>query len=371
MAVTSALSFAEMGARIPTAGGPIDYLECAFDMRWLGTGAGWILMIANTVSAATIVTGFVAYLNSFATVPDWMATTVLVLVLGGVAVAGMKESTWLMTMTTIIGIAALVAVLWVLRGALMTAPAEVLAGLGLGAGSGSGGALGNTPTSSTAGGFGMLFAGAILAVYSFIGFGDMAQTAEEVRDVKRTLPRAMMISLGIVFVFYILIALALVGTGQHSIIAQASAPLVKAVELAGWPGLPIAIASLFVIVNGALTQIIAASRLLLDIARDGRGAPRFFARVSDKTDTPISATLLIAGTTLALALLLPLKALAEVTSFAILIVFVGVNLSLIAMKRRIQPNDVPNIPIFVPVIGAIVAVLALGGQIVPVVTGGS
>jgi len=370
VAITSALSFAEMGARIPTAGGPIDYLEQAFHIRWLGSGAGWMLIVANTVSAATIVTGFVAYLNSFAAVPDWTATVVLVIVLGGVAVVGMKESTWLMTATTLIGIAALLAVLWALRGALVVAPTEVLAGLGWGAGPGGAPEAENAAPSSMAG-FSMLFAGAILAVYSFIGFGDMAQTAEEVRDVKRTLPRAMMISLGIVFVFYILIAMALVGTGQLDVIAQASAPLVKAVELSGWPGLPVAIASLFVIVNGALTQIIAASRLLLDIARDGRGAPGVFARVNDKTDTPIPATLVIAGTVLLLALLVPLKSLAEMTSFAILVVFVGVNLSLVRMKRRSQPEEVPDIPLIVPVIGALAAGGALAGQIVQVAISGS
>ncbi|NGX14744.1 amino acid permease, partial [Wenzhouxiangella sp. XN24] len=220
-------------------------------------------------------------------------------------------------------------------------------------------------------GFGMLFAGAILAVYSFIGFGDMAQTAEEVRDVKRTLPRAMMISLGIVFVFYILIAMALVGTGRLDVIARASAPLVKAVELSGWPGLPVAVASLFVIVNGALTQIIAASRLLLDIARDGRGAPGVFARVNDQTDTPIEATLIITATVLVLALLVPLKSLAEMTSFAILVVFVGVNLSLVRMKRRSQPAEVPDIPFVVPVIGALAAGVALLGQILQFAFGGS
>lgn len=358
VAITSALSFAELGARIPTAGGPVDYLERAFHTRWLGSGAGWMLMVANTVSAATIVTGFVAYLNSFASVPGWMATVALVLVLGGVSIAGMKQSAWMMTATTIIGIVTLVAVLWALRATLSEAPAELLVGLGAKSGSGSGD-------------LGGLFAGAILAVYSFIGFGDMAQTAEEVRDVKRTLPRAMMISLVIVFVFYLLIASALVGTRQLSAIADAPAPLVKAVELSGWPGMPIAVASLFVIVNGALTQIIAASRLLLDIARDGRGAPGIFARVSDTTDTPIPATLLIAGTVLTLALLVPLRPLAEATSFAILIVFVGVNLSLVRMKRRSQPDDVPDIPFFVPVLGAFVSAAALVGQIVRFAIGGA
>lgn len=358
VAITSALSFAEMGARIPTAGGPIDYLERAFQLRWLGSGAGWLLMVANTVSAATILTGFVAYLNSFVSFPNWLATFSLVLILGGVAIAGMKQSAWLLTVTTIIGIATLLTVLWALRDALFAAPAEMLAVLGTGSETGSGG-----DRAGTSDAFGMLFAGAILAVYSFIGFGDMAQTAEEVRDVKRTLPRAMMISLGIVFAFYILISLALVGTGQLPAIVGAAAPLVKAVELAGWPGLPIAIASLFIIVNGALPQIVAAARLLFDIARDGRGAPGLFAHVNGTTGTPVLATLLISGVVLLLALLVPLKSLAELTSFAILIVFVGVNLSLVRMKRRSQPEDVPNIPFWVPVTGAFVATIALAGQI--------
>lgn len=370
VAITSALSFAEMGARIPSAGGPIDYLEQAFDMRWLGSAAGWMLMVANVVSAATIVTGFVAYLNSFASVPDWIATAALVLALGGIAIAGMKESAWLMTVTTLVGLVTLLAVLWALRDALVAAPGEILAGFG----AETGGDLDTTAPRDDveAGGgrdqalgigFGGLFAGAILAVYSFIGFGDMAQTAEEVRDVRRTLPRAMIISLAVVFVFYLLIALALVGTGALPAIAEASAPLVKAVELAGWPGLPIAVASLCVIVNGSLTQIIAASRLLLDIARDERGAPAVFARVSDATDTPIPATLIISGIVLVLALLVPLKSLAELTSFVILIVFVGVNLSLARLKRQSQPDDVPNIPAIVPIVGAFAAAAAIVGQI--------
>lgn len=364
VAMTSALSFAEMGARIPTAGGPIDYLQRGFDKRWLGSAAGWVLMTANTVSAATIVTGFVAYFGSFAEIPGWLVTLSIVVVLGGVAIAGMKESAWLMTATTLVGIAALLAVLWALRDALVAGPYEVLAGLGMGAGTDVAAAGQNSDASASLwGSANLLFAGAFLAVYSFIGFGDMAQTAEEVRDVKRTLPLAMMISFGIVFVFYLLIATALVGSGQLTVIAEAPAPLVKAVELYGWPGMPIAIASLFVIINGALAQIVAASRLLLDIARDGRGAPGLFARINDVTDTPIPATTMITVVVLALALLVPLKSLAAMTSFAILTVFLGVNLSLIRLKRHSQPEDVPDIPFFVPVLGAILCGVTLLGQL--------
>jgi len=63
--------------------------------------------------------------------------------------------------------------------------------------------------------------------------------------------------------------------------------------------------------------------------------------------------------------------LAEMTSFAILVVFVGVNLSLIRMKRRSQPEEVPDIPIAIPVIGALAAAGALAGQVIQFASGGS
>jgi len=347
VAVTSALSFAEMAARIPTAGGPVDYVEQAFGHRWLGSSIGWMLIAANTVSAATIVTGFVSYLSTFVPVPSYAATIVLVLVLAGVAAAGMKASAWMMTATTAIGMVTLLAVLWALRDGLAAAPGLVWD------------ATLNFHQAALAG----LMGGAFLAVYSFIGFGDMAQTAEEVRDVKRTLPRATVGALCLVFVFYLAVSAALVGTQSIPEIADAKAPLVAAVALEGWPRLPVAVASLFVIVNGALAQIIASSRLLFDIGRDRRGAPPFFGHVNATTHTPLRATFVVAACVLALALLVPLKALAQITSLAILLVFIGVNASLIVLKRISQPADVPDVNIAVPVIGAVSCSAAVLAQL--------
>ncbi|MDX1402035.1 MAG: amino acid permease, partial [Kiloniellales bacterium] len=347
VAATSALSFAEMAARIPTAGGPIDYVEQAFGYRWLGSSIGWILIAANTVSAATIVTGFVSYLSTFVPVHSYVATIALVFVLGGVAAAGMKASAWMMTTTTIVGMVTLLAVLWALQDGLAAAPSLVW------------NATLDVDQAALAG----LMGGAFLAVYSFIGFGDMAQTAEEVRDVKRTLPRAMIGALCLVFVFYVAVSAALVGSSSIVEIADAKAPLVTAVALEGWPELPVAVASLFVIVNGALAQIIASSRLLFDIGRDGRGAPLFFASVNPTTHTPLRATAVVVACVLTLALLVPLRELAQTTSLTILLVFIGVNASLFVLKRRSQPADVPTVNIAVPVIGVVSGCAAVLGQL--------
>lgn len=346
VAVTTALSYCEMAARIPTAGGPTDYVEKAFGKRWLGSLTGWALMIANVVSAATITTGFVAYMESFLDITNWIVTVSFVVVISGVAVAGMKESAWLMTVTTLIGMATLLVVLWVLRDGLVASLQTVSASW-------------RDFEGSLA--FG-LFGGAFLAIYSFIGFGDMALTAEEVRNVKTVLPKAMLVSLAIVFVFYITVSMALVGAGGLTELADAEAPLVRSVSREGWPEMPIAIASLSVIANSALTQLLASARLLYDTGRDERGVPKFFGKVSAKTRTPVLATIACGALILALALFVPLKQLASATSYAILLVFIGVNAALIVTKRRDQPADVPDIWRIVPVLGVLFCLVALLGQ---------
>lgn len=336
IAFATALSYAEISARVPTAGGPIDYVEKATGNRTAGSVTGWMLMTANTVSAATITAGFVGYLGVFADIPAWVGAIAVVAVLGFVAAHGMKTSTGFMAVTTLIGIATLLAVLWATRHGLGAAPDRVADSLK------------DLSPFMTLG----LFAGTFLALYSFIGFGDMALTAEEVKEVERTMPRAIVIAFIVVFVFYVLVSSALIGAGPTEAIASSKAPLVAAVEREGWLAWPIGIASLFVIVNGALTQMIGASRLLMDIGRDRRGAPEVFARINSKTGTPLVATAAIAVFTMSLATLFPLKTLAEATSLVILIVFVAVNASLILLKRRDQPDDVPNLWIGVPIFGA-------------------
>lgn len=338
VAMTTALSYGELGARIPTAGGPVDYLEKAFGIRKLGSAAGWMLITANTVSAATIVTGFVNYMGVFVDLQEWLITISLILALGTIAIIGIKQSVWFMSVITTIGIATLLAVLVATWDGVIVAPNLVI----------------NDFTGTKGLAFTGLFAGTFLATYSFIGFGDMAHTAEEVKKVEKTLPRAITIALCVVFVFYLLISAALVGSSDLEKISTAKAPLVEAVKLQGWPGWPVGIASLFIIVNGALTQIIAASRLLMDLARDRRGAPQFLAQVSVKTQTPVFATITLGSIVLMLAVFVPLKSLAEITSLTILFVFAGVNASLFKLKNSDHPQSAPDIWPVIPATGAII-----------------
>jgi amino acid transporter len=352
VAVFTALSFAEVGARVPTAAGAIDYVESAFGERLrLPAIVGWLLIVANIVSGATITTGFVSYLSSFVSVPDWIATVGLVALVGAIAIAGMKQAAWFMTTTTVLGLVTLLVILWLARDGLFAWPGLVS----------SGAAFEDIDGSAVTG----IVGGAFLAIYSFIGFGDMAQTAEELKEPKRNLPRAIIATIVIVFAFYMLVAIALGGLGDIEQIATADAPLVRAATReSDFPALPLALASLLVIVNGALTQIVAASRLMMDLGRDDRGAvPDRLGKVSDTTNTPVAATLVVLAVVLALALFIPLGTLASGTSLVILLVFALVNAALWRLKRHSQPEDVPNLWIGVPAIGLALCVMTIGGQI--------
>ncbi len=351
VAVFTALSFAEIGARIPTAGGPIDYVEEAFgDRGGVPAMAGWLLIIANIVSSATIATGFVSYLESFVEIPHWAGVLGIVGLVGAVALAGMKHSAWFMTVTTTLGIITLLVIMWLMRDSLLAWPAR----------------LADEGVFSRTGAWTGIFAGAFLAIYSFIGFGDMAPTAEELDEPRRTLPRGIVITILLVFTFYLAIAAALGGSADIDGIAQADAPLVYAAAGdSGMLQMTLVLASLLVIANGALTQMVAASRLLMDLGRDRRaGTPAWLGQVSETTGTPVFSTLLTVGVVLVLALFIPLGTLASGTSLAILIVFAMVNAALWRLKTRNQPEDVPNMWQAVPIIGLVFCVLTIIGQVV-------
>jgi len=113
----------------------------------------------------------------------------------------------------------------------------------------------------------------------------------------------------------------------------------------------ISVISLFAVVNGALIQMIMASRLFYGMARKG-WLWKGLAQVSAKTQTPVTASWLVIAIILCLTLLLPLEVLAKMTSFLVLIVFALVNAALVFIKRtQATPEGVLNNPIWVPIAG--------------------
>lgn len=318
VAAFTGFSYAELTSRYPRAGGESIYVQQGFGIRVLSTLVGLLVAAAALVSAATITHGFAGYLNVFVELPAMPVIFAVVLVLCGLAIWGILESAWAAAIATVIEIAGLVLIIAVASPSLATLPArwpELL------------------PTGNAATWSGIML-GAFLAFYAFIGFEDMANVAEEVEDASRNLPLAILTALVLAAILYLLVALVAVLSLPPAQLAASVAPLALIFEHAtGYSPTLIAAISLFAVFNGALIQIIMASRMLYGMSSAG-WLPGMFAQVSKHTGTPVIATVAAASGVLIFALALPLATLAKATSTIVLVVFALVNFALIRIKRR-------------------------------------
>lgn len=201
-------------------------------------------------------------------------------------------------------------------------------------------------------------AGTILA---FIGFEDMVHLAEEVRRPQRTMPMAIGAAIATVVLLYVAVSVAALTLATPEELAASGAPLVTAVERGGWPGWPLALLSLWIIANGALAQIVMASRVIYGLGRR-RGVPAALGRVNARTGTPMPATLAVTAIAVSLALFFQLEVLAAATSFVMLLVFALSNLALIRLKRH-RPQAPFNLPAIVPWVGLAVSIALTLGRV--------
>lgn len=332
----SAFSYAELSARYPLSAGEAVYTQRAFGKTWLAMTVGFLIVIIGMVSSATLVNGFVGYLQVFMQWPAWLIITFLVVMLIGVAVWGISESAWLAALTTVIEISGLLLILWVATPEVNIVP-TLQQSLEIG-----------FDFTTLAG----IFGGAFIAFYAFIGFEDIVNVAEEVRDPNRTLPRAVLLSLAIATLLYMTVAVVSIGLIVPSELARSDAPLALVYQRAtGEVPVFIGLVGLSAVINGALIQIVMASRVLYGMASQG-WIPQWLAKVSPLTRTPLHSTLLIGTAILILALWLPLVTLAKITSLVTLVVFSLVNLSLWRIKRsEPQPERIIVFPAWLPIAG--------------------
>ena len=174
LAAFSALSFAELSARFPRSAGEAIYVSEGLGARRLGTVVGLLVVLSGIVSSAAIAIGAAGYVNTLITVPSAPVIVGIIIVLGAIAAWGIREAVTIAVVLTLVEIAGLALIVWVGRDAFAAVP-EALAA--------------QPPAFDLTVLLGVT-SGVILAFFAFIGFEDMVNVAEEIRDVRRTLPRA-------------------------------------------------------------------------------------------------------------------------------------------------------------------------------------
>lgn len=342
LAAFTAFSYAELCARYPLSAGEAVYIEQGLGIRGLSILVGLLIIITGVVSAATLARGFVGYLQVFVSFPEEATIIALMLSMGGLAVWGISQSVFIAALITLLEVGGLLLILWVAR----PDATAVLQTLEL---------LSFSPDIVTAQG---IILGAFLAFYAFIGFEDMVNVAEEVRNPQRNLPLAILMALGISTLLYFAIAVAALSVVRPEQLSQSEAPLAFLYQqVKGTEPVMITLISLVAVVNGVLVQIIMASRVCYGMGRKG-WLPALLARVNPVTRTPVAATALVTLAMLLLALWLPIESLARASSFFILLVFTLVNLSLWRIKGK-HADDYHGFCVYrwVPLVGALGSVL--------------
>lgn len=342
----TAFTYGELSSRLPRSAGEALYVSQAFHWRWLSIITGYSIVAIGIVSSATIANGFVGYLEYFIQLPPWLVIVILVSLLGTIAAWGISESVKLATIITLLELAGLLIVLIAAGDALSDLPEKYPLML---------------PSGEI---FAMegLFLAAFLAFYAFIGFEDMVNVAEEVEDAPRTLPKAILTALVVSTLLYISVAVVAVLAMPPDVLGKSEAPMLDIIQQrTSIPPVIISAISLVAIVNGALVQIIMATRVLYGMSRQGMSLA-IFQQVHPKTRTPLWSTLIVTLAVLTMALWFPLVTLAAITSFITLIIFALMHLSLLRIKFRGDPDNGVSYPIWIPIIGFIVTVLLVALQ---------
>jgi amino acid transporter len=347
VATLTALSYAELGGRLPSSGGVAYFIHQAFHTEWLSVIVGWLMFCTCLVSMATLSKAFAGYLEAFLpAIPAEVVILAFFAVLTYVNFRGMEESSALNILCTCIEVSGLFIV-------IITATIFLFGGNTAGNMEGSATIVNNAVNTSAMPWIAIL-QGAALAFYSFIGFEDVVNVSEEVKNPERNVPRAILLALAIASAIYMLVSWLATNILTPETLAASKAPLLDVVRLSQpqFPFVVFALIPLFAVLNTALLNFVTASRLLYGMARE-RLLPAWLGKLHRKRATPYRTLLVILPIAISLALIASLEALAGTTATIILLMFCCVNLSLLIIKRREAASEGFQVPAFIPVLALI------------------
>lgn len=172
-----------------------------------------------------------------------------------------------------------------------------------------------------------------LVFVSFLGFVKIAAVAEEVKDPSKNLPRALIGSVALVTLLYIIILLVIAGMFTQETIIDVRDPLTTAARtMLGGPGaVAIIIAGLLATLSSANASIMASSRINLAMARD-RMVPNWLSAIHEKLLTPYRAILLTGILALAFLFLESLEDLAKIASVLQLYSYAALNIGCVILR---------------------------------------
>ena len=341
------LSYASLGSRYPRAGGAAYITQRAYRRSLLTHVVGLTVACSGFTSIAAgarVVGENLQALPALEGLPTSMLAFLYLVVVGAFVYRGIRESMWANVACTLVEAAGLLLVIAV--GLRFWGSANLL----------------EFPTvTETESGLPLvlLVQGVVLTFYSFLGFEDSINVAEELKNPRRDLPLGLVMALVVTVIIYMSVAISAVSVVPWQELAEANAPLAEVMERAApwFPAWTFIGITIFAVANTGLINYVTASRLLYGMSRDGH-LPRVLSTIHPQRRTPHVAIVLIFVLIVLLILSGDISQLASATVLLLLLVFSVINSALVILKLRPgEPQGAFELPIAVPAVGAFVSLV--------------
>ncbi|WP_293681293.1 APC family permease [uncultured Phenylobacterium sp.] len=361
-ALLTGVSYASIASRYPKAGGAAYVAQRAYRTSWLSYVIGLAIVCSGLASIATQAKVVAENLNTLIGLDFGMTiagpsaeVTILaigfLLLVASIVYRGITESLWANAICTIVEALGLLLVIAV--GMRFWGQADLLA----------------VPTgpANPAGALtvGLLLQGSILTFFSFLGFEDMLNVAEEVKRPERTIPVALIGAMILASLIYMAVSITAVSVVPWPDLAAAPGPLKLVIERAApwFPAVGFTVITIAAVANTALVNYVMGSRLLYGMARQGL-LPAVLGRVHGARRTPHVAIGALLAIVVALQFAGGIEQLASATVLLLLVVFVLVNGALIVLTRREgKIEGCFNAPILVPAAGGAICLVMIVGRV--------
>ena len=322
VAIFTGLSYAELSSRFPNAGAEYVYVENSFGKTsaWL---VGWLILVGSIIGATAVTIGFSHYFSAIFDTPIILTSIFTLFLIGIILIVGVKETASITILFTIIEAAGLIIIIFI--------------GIPY---------IGSVNYFELANGVDGLIDASILIFFGYIGFEGISRLAEETEDPKRNIPKAIIYSIIIVTIIYTLVGITAVSIVGWQELAVEKAPLALiAKKVFGEQSFFImSVIALFATFNTALFILLSGSRFVYGMAEQ-QALPNIFLAVSKKLKTPWVAIIGIVAASMVFLFIEDLQTVANLTNFAIIIVFIIVNASVIYFRYKKPIKDGFKIPV--------------------------
>lgn len=330
VAICNGLNSAQLAASHPVSGGSYEY-GYKYLNSWLGFTAGWMFLLAKTASAATAALGFASYFLNATGLSGFSLhiplAFVAVVVLTAIVFSGIRRSN--AANLIIVSVSLLSLVFFIVAGA----PIAI-----------NSGAEHFTPFANNSVGA-VLHASALMFV-AYTGYGRIATMGEEAKEPRRTIPKAIIVTMVLTMLVYTAVAVVAVGAAGPEFLGKSAstgqaAPLEVVARHFGIPGGSqiLAIGAIAAMLGVLLNLILGLSRVLLAMGRR-RDMPRIFARLNQSGTTPAPATIAVGSAIAILVLIGNVKTTWSFSAFTVLIYYAITNLAALYLppQERLYPK---------------------------------